>query len=43
MAHVDYPRVLGYFVFQLGNIFKPLPKFLFVVIPSEALRAVHKT
>lgn len=33
-------RVLSYFVFQLGKILKPLPKFLFAVIPNEALDAV---
>lgn len=43
MAHADYPRGLGYFVFQLGKILKPLPKFLFAISPSEALGAVYKT
>lgn len=36
-------RGSSYFVFQLGKIFKPLPKFLFAVIPNEALGAVCKT
>ena len=31
------------FFSNLGKILKPLPKFLFAVIPKEALSAVHKT